>query len=1136
MADVTTLFIKVDSDGVVVASKNLNDLAKQSNTTTQATDRLTNSTKANNVALRETNVTLARASSGFKTVGRDLQRYGLLLAAAGTATAKFATDLSGGLGEVQTLIPETGDRIFELEESVKQLSVSSGKSFNDLTRGLYQTISAFQDTEDTVNIFTQATEAAIAGASTVADSIALASAVTKAYGDTTAEATDQVFDLAFETVRLGQTTFPELANGIQTATDSAVRLGVSQQELFATFSALTGVIGDASEVATKFRSASASLLNPNEALLVLFNQLSEQTGEVIQDGEDFVRVAGGWQEALALIVDTAKESNQPLQTYIRRIEGITLASRLAGNSAEKYASDLIAANNATGASELAYRTAKEGIDEYRQSLLEARQQIIVAAAEVGDNLLPKIADLVQTIADAFTAFSELDESIQEAVISAGAFVVALGPVLIAVGSFLRAWRLVQGLNVAATITSITAVLGPAGLIGVLGAVTAAVLIFRNNIFETTNRLREQKDALTELQSDLLDSETTFRNIASRLGEYTDEQGKNEEVTRRLIVLYPELADELQGIVLSTDEAYAALINYNRELAAQEAPELFAVQQEQLSALGEQYRRADDQLFSVVQRVVELERNLQRARDAGLSDASLVPEISELEATNRQLLELRDNILPGIRVEAEEIRSAIAEDLLGLGVDPQLVGDFELVFNAIKFEAEDSIREINNTIDSLDAPGDASLKTWQEWFEEITGVAKQTFGNSGVAAANAFEQSLQENLSQEITFSEIFDNDDVDFVSIFEDQLVRVKEVFRELSEIAEDEIALGEFFKVAGINAQEFDNVMAGLADTAVRLQGELEAAKFDAIFSDLDEDTAAINSFAQAFPKVFTESERLGAQLSAQKGALDNLVKEGYDPANTAVQELAASIVETQQAIAQNKAIDNLNKSLINLATNAVADSFYEIGRAIGNSAADMEDFASATSSVLESVLKALPALFIQAGLQLIIAGNVPLGLGLLATGLAGNILAGSVQGIIDEKEEEARERAEQTNASGAVYSYARGGTLGSFENSIVNTPTTFNNGSALMGEAGAEAILPLTRTSSGDLGVAAVGGGDANVKVTIINNTGAEVSQRETTGSDGSKELEITIGKFVNNAINNGTTDKSMRGRYGIIPTGRN
>jgi TP901 family phage tail tape measure protein len=56
--------------------------------------------------------------------------------------------------------------------------------------------------------------------------------------------------------------------------------------------------------------------------------------------------------------------------------------------------------------------------------------------------------------------------------------------------------------------------------------------------------------------------------------------------------------------------------------------------------------------------------------------------------------------------------------------------------------------------------------------------------------------------------------------------------------------------------------------------------------------------------------------------------------------------------------------------------------------------------------------------------------------------------------------------NASG-VTAFASGG--------IVNKPTLFPfaNGIGLMGEAGAEAIMPLKRTSSGDLGVQAEGGG---------------------------------------------------------------
>ena len=68
---------------------------------------------------------------------------------------------------------------------------------------------------------------------------------------------------------------------------------------------------------------------------------------------------------------------------------------------------------------------------------------------------------------------------------------------------------------------------------------------------------------------------------------------------------------------------------------------------------------------------------------------------------------------------------------------------------------------------------------------------------------------------------------------------------------------------------------------------------------------------------------------------------------------------------------------------------------------------------------------------------------------------------------------------ANGGVFP----GGISGFSNGIVNRPTRFNfaQGAGLMGEAGAEAIMPLTRTSDGDLGVKAEGGGG---ETTIIIN----------------------------------------------------
>ncbi len=62
-------------------------------------------------------------------------------------------------------------------------------------------------------------------------------------------------------------------------------------------------------------------------------------------------------------------------------------------------------------------------------------------------------------------------------------------------------------------------------------------------------------------------------------------------------------------------------------------------------------------------------------------------------------------------------------------------------------------------------------------------------------------------------------------------------------------------------------------------------------------------------------------------------------------------------------------------------------------------------------------------------------------------------------------------SGVSGGVKAFADGG--------VVSTPTYFPmaGGTGLMGEAGAEAILPLRRGADGALGVAAQGGGGMNV-----------------------------------------------------------
>ena len=89
---------------------------------------------------------------------------------------------------------------------------------------------------------------------------------------------------------------------------------------------------------------------------------------------------------------------------------------------------------------------------------------------------------------------------------------------------------------------------------------------------------------------------------------------------------------------------------------------------------------------------------------------------------------------------------------------------------------------------------------------------------------------------------------------------------------------------------------------------------------------------------------------------------------------------------------------------------------------------------------------------------------------------------------------------AKNKIVPYAMGG--------IVNKPTIFpmKNGMGLMGEAGAEAIMPLKRGKDGKLGVISQGGGSTNIVVNV-DASGSSVQGDE----QGGREL----GRLISTAI---------------------
>lgn len=107
----------------------------------------------------------------------------------------------------------------------------------------------------------------------------------------------------------------------------------------------------------------------------------------------------------------------------------------------------------------------------------------------------------------------------------------------------------------------------------------------------------------------------------------------------------------------------------------------------------------------------------------------------------------------------------------------------------------------------------------------------------------------------------------------------------------------------------------------------------------------------------------------------------------------------------------------------------------------------------------------------------------------------------------------------NGGVQYFAKGGT---FTNSVVSTPTAFGTRSGLgvMGEAGPEAIMPLTRTSDGQLGVKAAGGGGstvvAPVSVTVnVSDSGAGSNTSSNNTEQQGRAVQMAIKSEVEKTI---------------------
>ena len=158
-------------------------------------------------------------------------------------------------------------------------------------------------------------------------------------------------------------------------------------------------------------------------------------------------------------------------------------------------------------------------------------------------------------------------------------------------------------------------------------------------------------------------------------------------------------------------------------------------------------------------------------------------------------------------------------------------------------------------------------------------------------------------------------------------------------------------------------------------------------------------------------------------------------------------------------------------LVNNSMSGLVGNISEALAGNKVDWEDWSK---SVLASMQKIILNAMIVNSLQSSMGGG----------GFLGGLFGGSAGGSTPSGSYNSAASGLQLNAKGGAYASA---SLSAYSNSIVRSPTyfAFAKGAGLMGEAGPEAIMPLTRSADGSLGVRVTGaqtapGGGGEIHIT--------------------------------------------------------
>lgn len=312
----------------------------------------------------------------------------------------MAADLEKSMANVSTLIDTTTVDMDDLTESVLNMTSEVLKSSEDLSAGLYQVFSAgITDSAEAMEVLRVSAIAATAGLSDTLTSVDAITTVINAYGLAAKDATD-ISDLMFQTVKLGKTTYEQLAQAIGTVISPAAAVGIELDELFAALATLTKGGINTMRATTALRATILSVIKPSD-------EAKKKAAELGLEWTSAGLKAKGLVGFLNDLKEATGGNSEVMAELVPNVRALNAVMALTGKQSEEMNRIFAEMANRLGVTREAF---KKQEDTYRSQKVKLGLLVDEIQTKIGQKFIPALNAMLKGIIKLFSTIgTELDE-------------------------------------------------------------------------------------------------------------------------------------------------------------------------------------------------------------------------------------------------------------------------------------------------------------------------------------------------------------------------------------------------------------------------------------------------------------------------------------------------------------------------------------------------------------------------------------------------------------------------------------------------------------------------------------------------------------------------------------------------------